>query len=84
MLDVICLVRVYLYSEEFHPFDICGKGLVICHTCCIYFQKLRTVCNIFIVNLAIADLCVTGIVNPFSLIGNHLCHNLLYSISHSA
>ena len=33
------------------------------------FQHLRTVGNMFIVNLAIADLAVTGFVDPFSIIG---------------
>ncbi|XP_064609492.1 octopamine receptor Oamb-like [Liolophura sinensis] len=32
-------------------------------------KELRTVANYFIVNLALADICVSGIVNPFSIIG---------------
>ena len=37
---------------------------------CIYLlQPLRNVGNIFVVNLALADLCVTGFINPFSIIG---------------
>ena len=33
------------------------------------FKPLRKVGNFFVVNLAIADLCITGFVNPFSIIG---------------
>ena len=32
-------------------------------------KRLRRTGNLFIANLAIADLCVTSIVNPFSIIG---------------
>ena len=32
-------------------------------------QELRKVENIFIINLAIADLCVTAYVDPLSIIG---------------
>ena len=34
-----------------------------------YFQPLMTVGNFFIVNLALADFCVTGFINPFSIFG---------------
>ena len=34
-----------------------------------YFQRLRTIGNLFVANLAFADLCVTGFANPFSIIG---------------
>ena len=34
-----------------------------------YFQPLMTVGNFFIVNLALADFCVTGFINPFSIVG---------------
>ena len=36
---------------------------------CFVFQKLRTVGNMFIVNLSIADLWVSGFVNPFGITG---------------
>ncbi len=51
----------------------------------LYFQALRTIGNTFIVNLAAADLCVTGFINPFSILGTYVrtkdsfcfvqCHN---------
>ena len=57
-------------------------GRIICHTegnqsniCCIwitFFQPFRTVGNLIIVNLAVADFAVTGFVNPFSIVGNYV------------
>ena len=35
------------------------------------FQSLKKVGNIFIVNLAIADICVTAFVDPFSIVGKY-------------
>ena len=35
----------------------------------VVLQSLRTNGNVFIVNLAIADLCVSSFVNPFSIVG---------------
>ena len=32
-------------------------------------KPLRKVGNVFVVNLALADLSVTGFLNPFSIIG---------------
>ena len=36
------------------------------------FQNLRTVGNVFIVNLAIADLCVTAFVDPFNIVSKFI------------
>ena len=36
---------------------------------CYLFQRLRSIGNLFIANLAAADLCVTAIMNPFTIIG---------------
>ncbi len=48
-------------------------GQLLCTTLMMYlmFQRLRTVGNIFIANLALADLFVNGIVNPFAILGSY-------------
>ena len=38
----------------------------------ILLKPLRKVGNYFVVNLAIADLCITGFVNPFSIVGKFI------------
>ena len=65
-------------------------GRIICHTegnqsniCCIwitFFQPLRTVGNLIIVNLAVADFAVTGFVNPFSIVGKYILQTNIRSI----
>lgn len=45
-------------------------------------QELRTVANYFIVNLAMADICVSGVVNPFSIIGIYDLINLNHTNIH--
>ena len=35
----------------------------------IFLQRLRTIGNLFVANLAVADLCVTGFINPFNIAG---------------
>ncbi|XP_072018926.1 melatonin receptor type 1B-A-like [Amphiura filiformis] len=42
-------------------------------------QKLRVLHNVFIVNLAVADLLVTALVNPFAIVGA-LDINLFYTL----
>ncbi|ELU08523.1 hypothetical protein CAPTEDRAFT_123524 [Capitella teleta] len=44
-----------------------GNSMVIAAV--LITKKLKTVGNMFIVNLALADLCVTAFVDPFSIIG---------------
>ena len=34
-----------------------------------FLQKLRTIGNLFVANLAFADMCVTGFLNPMTLLG---------------
>ena len=42
------------------------------HNFCLTLHKpLKTVGNMFVVNLAVADLCVTSFVNPFSIVGKY-------------
>ena len=41
------------------------------------FQHLKTTGNMFIVNLAMADLCVTAFVDPFSVVGWYRLESVL-------
>ncbi|XP_072024927.1 melatonin receptor type 1A-like [Amphiura filiformis] len=48
----------------------CGTfGNILVIGAVLVHQKLRILSNIFIVNLAIADLMVSAIINPFSILG---------------
>ncbi|XP_077977559.1 melatonin receptor type 1B-B-like [Glandiceps talaboti] len=53
----------------------CGNIMVIATV--LMYSKLRTVSNIFIVNLALADLGVTGLVDVFTLVGIATTHRFL-------
>ena len=41
----------------------------------ILLQPLRNIGNIFVVNLALADFCITGFIYPFSIIGKWVLNN---------
>ena len=45
----------------------------ICVICAVFLNRnLRNARNVFLVNLAVADLCVTAIGDPFSIVGKYI------------
>ena len=68
---VIPLISVLSTSPAgmsmFHDKVLCVQPTLLIDS--LLFQKLRTIGNIFIANLALADLFVSGLVNPLAIVG---------------
>ncbi|XP_052224717.1 cholecystokinin receptor-like [Dreissena polymorpha] len=68
-------LNITLYSVIF-ILSVCGNSLVIITL--IKNKKMRTITNLFLVNLAISDLMLSVLCMPFSLVATVLLRNFIF------